>query len=148
MRWVFFLSTAAVAVAAMAAVRTATPPCTIAPEPSPLLMHVERGHSLVRLGRSAPYAEPGAWKLCGDDGSRWLTRHLVFSYGASAEFRLARRRYDQDHGEPALLPSRLPITVRLARSGSVRADTTLTMNGKTLRMSLVRLDTISVESRF
>lgn len=43
---------------------------------------------------------------------------------------------------------RLPITIRLDRSGSVRADTTLTRSGKTLRMSLVRLDTISVESRF
>jgi hypothetical protein len=43
---------------------------------------------------------------------------------------------------------RLPITLRLDRSGSVRADTVLTMKGKTLRMSVVRLDTISVESRF
>ena len=43
---------------------------------------------------------------------------------------------------------RLPITIRLDRSGSVRADTILTMKGKTLRMSVVRLDTISVDSRF
>lgn len=43
---------------------------------------------------------------------------------------------------------RLPITIRLDRSGSVRADTTLTMKGKTLRLSVVRLDTIAVESRF
>ena len=43
---------------------------------------------------------------------------------------------------------RLPITLRLDRSGSVRADTVLTKNGKTLRMSVVRLDTISVNTRF
>lgn len=43
---------------------------------------------------------------------------------------------------------RLPITIHLERAGSVRADTTLTRNGRTLRMSLVRLDTISVDSRF
>jgi hypothetical protein len=44
--------------------------------------------------------------------------------------------------------ARLPITLRLDRSGAVRADTILTMNEKTIRISLVRLDTISVESRF
>ena len=44
--------------------------------------------------------------------------------------------------------ARLPITLRLDPSGSVRADTVLTTKGKTLRMSVVRLDTISVESRF
>ena len=43
---------------------------------------------------------------------------------------------------------RLPITLRLDRSGAVRADTVLTMNERTLRISLVRLDTISVASRF
>jgi hypothetical protein len=41
--------------------------------------------------------------------------------------------------------ARLPITLRLDGSGSVRADTVLTMNGKTLRIPLVRLDTISIE---
>lgn len=51
--------------------------------------------------------------------------------------------YTRENRQP-----RLPITLRLNGSGSVRADTTLTRNGKTLRLSLVRLDTISVDSRF
>lgn len=43
---------------------------------------------------------------------------------------------------------RFPMTIRLDGAGSVRADTTLTRNGKTLRVSLVRVDTISVDRPF
>ncbi len=51
--------------------------------------------------------------------------------------------YTRENRQP-----RFPITLRLNSSGSVRADTTLTRTGKTLRLSLVRLDTISVDSPF
>ncbi|HEU5183415.1 MAG TPA: hypothetical protein VFU01_02530, partial [Gemmatimonadaceae bacterium] len=51
--------------------------------------------------------------------------------------------YTRENRQP-----RLPLTLRLNGSGSVRADTILTRHGKTLRLSLVRLDTISVDSRF
>jgi hypothetical protein len=43
---------------------------------------------------------------------------------------------------------RLPLTIRVDGTGAVRADTSLTVNGKTLRVSVVRLDTISVRSRY
>jgi hypothetical protein len=43
---------------------------------------------------------------------------------------------------------RLPMTIRLDGAGGVRADTSLTINGKTLRVSLTRLDTVAVARPF
>ena len=43
---------------------------------------------------------------------------------------------------------RLPLTLRLNEGGGVRADTTLTAGGRTLRIVLERLDTISIKRPF
>jgi hypothetical protein len=43
---------------------------------------------------------------------------------------------------------RLRLTLRIDPTGAVRADTTHTQNGKRLRVSLVRIDTVSMKRPF
>jgi hypothetical protein len=99
----------------------------------------------------------------GNDGRRELRGAL--------EFRLAsapRSLWDQlEPFVPAMSPTdsallarmghafprgerqpRLPLTLRLDPGGGVRADTSLTSGGRTLRVSLERVDTVSVTERF
>ncbi|MGK2934844.1 MAG: hypothetical protein ACSLFE_06320 [Gemmatimonadaceae bacterium] len=42
---------------------------------------------------------------------------------------------------------RIPMTVRLDGSGGIRADTTLSVNGRALRVIIARMDTVSINPR-
>jgi hypothetical protein len=58
---------------------------------------------------------------------------------------MARARFTMTRGDKQI---RVPLTVRLDARGGVRADTTLVVGGRALRVMLERVDTLSVKRPF
>jgi hypothetical protein len=70
---------------------------------------------------------------------------LIPRWSARDSAMFARTKITIPRGEKHL---RIPLTVRLDAPGGVRADTTLVVGGRALRVTLERVDTLSVKRPF